>query len=329
MPLSANEINGKMICLQYKYGNKNNYFSTYEETMEMVKKYPIVYKIIPEQFKDKEMTIAFLRANGEWIREYKKMREKELEIEREDRKNGRVRVFDKGRFTHLTNNAFVDETFDLGKWTKDADVLVTAMEQDCYGEWFTNQVGLFALNEQNYDEKVLAEAIRHFPQTACRLYSYWMEHIEENPTMIESIRVKYELYNEPEAYELALFKCFNIIDDKYPQTTAILIACAYEELESQVNSDHIEIMRKILSGIDEEAQNTLVELNFSFVKYLRKGILRNDIETVIAKSCPIAGDILSNEAVLKYKLEQSETEEERQKKCGYCSKCQLARVRIV
>ena len=329
MPLSANEINGKMICLQYKYGNKNNYFSTYEETMEMVKKYPIVYTIIPEQFKDKEMTIAFLRANGKWIKEYKKMREEELKIDREDAQNGRVRVFDKGRFTHLKNNAFVDETFDLEEWTKDVDVLVTAIEQDCYGEWFTNRVGLFALTKQNYDEKALVEAIRRFPQTACRLYSYWMEHIEENPTMIESIRVKYELYNEPETYELALFKCFNIIGDKYPQATAILIACAYGELESQVNSDHIEIMRKILSGIDEEAQNTLVELNFSFVKYLRKGILRNDIEIVIAKSCPIAGDILSNEAVLKYKLEQSETEEERQKKCGYCAKCQLARVRII
>ena len=50
--------NGRLLCLQYKYGNKNNILSTYEECLELVKKYPIVFAVVPDKFKDKNMVMT-------------------------------------------------------------------------------------------------------------------------------------------------------------------------------------------------------------------------------------------------------------------------------
>ena len=50
--------NGQNLILEYKYGKKD-VFSSYEQSKELIKKYPILIKILPHKYMDKEMIMTF------------------------------------------------------------------------------------------------------------------------------------------------------------------------------------------------------------------------------------------------------------------------------
>ena len=49
--LNQNNLNGKMIGLRYKYGDKT-IFDSFEKCISLVREYPIVYIFIPEEYND-------------------------------------------------------------------------------------------------------------------------------------------------------------------------------------------------------------------------------------------------------------------------------------
>lgn len=312
-------MNGKLLCLQYKYGNKNNLFATYEDTLDTVKRYPIVYGVIPEKFKDKGMILAFLQANKEWKLQFDAAREAERKADTKRRaEDGTVVVHAKGRFLNFTDNAYVDTAVPFGEELKDAEILAAVVENHCP----------FAFTEKNYDEKTIIKVLKTQPNLVWNVYDYWMIHIKKQPTVVEGLRVKYELYNMPEMSELVFLKCFSLISSDNKDALIQLIGTLYNDFEMALptHTCNAEIMKKVFSLLDERMQNVIVSRFYSCAMFVKKNVLCKELEQDIIHNCPIAGDILSDETVLKNKLEPSDTEAEVKKKCEHCCRCFMARI---
>ena len=200
--LGNREMNGKAICLHYKYGNKNNLLATYEEAFETVKKYPIVYTVIPEKFKDKKMTLAFLEANKPYVEEYGRRLWGEQEEFSKNLKEGIIKSKDKGRNLDLVDNGIPCRITDLGEILKDPEILFSA-EENLFPYEFT---------ENTYDEKTVIKVLKKCAKLMRNVYQYWVLNIKKYPKVVESIRTKYELINLPSNEELAFFKCVSLIE---------------------------------------------------------------------------------------------------------------------
>ena len=310
-------MNGKLLCLQYKYGNKNNLFATYEATLELVKQYPIVFSVIPEKFKDKAMIMAFLEANKVWVDQYDKFVAREREVDMQNKANHTYLSHNKGRFLQFNENAFVDTDVYFGEHLKDEGILIAVLENNCP----------FAFTEDSYDEKVVTKVLTTHHKLMWYVFDYWKDHIKDYPNIIEWLRVKYELYNMPDQAELAFLKCFSLIQPNNKKAIMQLFASLYDDLDVPLptSTNNSEIMIKVFSLLDESMQNDIVSLFYSCVKFMKKGVLDKVLEQDIVNICPIAGDILPDEAVLKYKLTQSDTDEDVCKKCEECCHCTLSR----
>lgn len=314
-------MTGKLLCLQYKYGNKNNLFATYEETLALVKKYPVVYGVIPKKFKDKAMTLEFLRANKIWVDEYNEMRECERREQEKDARNGIYRCHAGGRYVQFTDNAYVIGGVDLGALLKDEEVLVAALD---------NKYPL-SLGPDAYDESTIIKVMNERQELVWYVFCYWQDYIQDYPIEIEKIRNKYRLFNNPNDLELAFFKCLSLITPTNKNALACLVASLYNQLDIKrpTDTDNLEEFQRIFACLDVEPQNYLVSRFYACAKYVKKGVLYPETEKEVVDNCPIAGDILSDEAILKYKLVQSDTLQEVTEKCEECDKCMWSKIEII
>lgn len=326
--------NGKLLILRYKYNGDNSSFVTYEKALKTIKKYPIVYTILPESFRDKRMTLAFLKANGRYLKLECKINEEIYKKEREFRKEnksisrGELENYYKEEFQYIRNNAVGETcTVDLGEQTKDAEVLLAASEVD--EGYFLNSYGGFKLTPQNYSEKAMVEAIGKQPRLVSRLYFYWKNYIQKFSGKCQSVMAKFGLCNEPSNEELAFYNCLKIVEGKGEETHMYLFNAFASDPEVQSNPDHNEILRRIFALFSSDGQNLIVSRNYKFARYVSVESLDKELQKIIAKECPIAGDILPDRAVLEYDLSPHRTENEAYKKCTECGRCLLKYIRFV
>ena len=326
--------NGKLLILRYKNNGDNSPFETYEKALETVEKYPIVYTVLPDELKDKRMTITFLRANGRYLKLEKEIneeinkRESELRKENTYASRGIMEKDYKEELKNIRNNAVCGEsTADLGEQTKDADVLIAAAEADA--GYTLNVFGHFELTPQNYSEKAMAEAIGRQPRLVSRLYFYWKNYIQKFSGKCQSVMAKFGLCNEPSNEELAFYNCLKIVEGKGEETHMYLFNAFASDPEVQSNPDHNEILRRIFALFSSDGQNLIVSRNYKFARYVSVESLDKELQKIIAKECPIAGDILPDRAVLEYDLSPHRTENEAYKKCTECGRCLLKYIRFV
>ncbi len=320
-------VNGKLLIAQYKYGNDP--FTSYEKALELVQQYPIVYSVLPKEMKNREMTVAFVKANGACLARYQEILSKIQEEDRKLRSEGTMSALSGLHAPYfeeeatLKNNAFVDTVFDLGEFTKDEEILTLAMRAAESGTWFTDSVGGFILTPENYDEKTLLSVAKRDTRMVCRLYHYWAEYIGQFPKVCESVKVKYGLCNQPSEEELAVYKCLSIIEDRGDAVAHLLNSYALM-VEVPTNPDHINLMRGVMARLSVETQNEIVSGYYQYAQYVRAGVLAETAQAEIAKRCPIAGDILPDSAVIKYALSQSDSDEDAYRICKRCGKCAMS-----
>ena len=318
--------NGKAYILKYKYGDKS-VFDSYDKCFKLVEEYPIVYTAIPDEFKDKNMAIAFIRANARYLNKYKSMLKFEQEDDKIKSQQGIYVSRDKGRFVHLKNNAVIDTLVDFGILTKDKDVMSEAIKMDFTDGFDYRSLGLFVLDGNTYDEKAVKEGIKIEPALVIRAYEYWKENIEKYPNVIETIKSKNQLYNSPENYELAFYKCLDLVGDN-ELAIEYLYTIGCKEFDISVNYDHVDKMKKLFSSIPNNVQNRLANHFYFYIKYMKKSAIDERIVRDMVHICPIAGDILPDEAVLKYGLKQLDTDDLVISTCKNCGKCQFQFVRL-
>ena len=326
--------NGKLIILRCKRNGDNASFETYEKALGTIGQYPIVYTILPESFRDKRMTLAFLRANGRYLRQEneinKAIDKRESELRKENTYVSRA-VLEKDykeELKNIRNNAVCGEsTADLGEQTKDADVLIAAAEADA--GYVLNVFGHFELTPQNYSEKAMAEAIGKQPRLVCRLYFYWKDHIQGFPGKRQSVMAKFGLCNEPCNEELAFYTCLNVIEGKGEEACRWLFQVFASDADVRSNPDHDDIYSRIFASLSSDVTNRIVSGNYRFARYVSSKILGKDLQKIIAEQCPIAGDILPDRAVLEYDLSPHKTEDEACEICAGCGRCVLKYIGFV
>lgn len=326
--------NGKLLILRYKNNGDNSPFETYEKALETVEKYPIVYTVLPDELKDKRMTITFLRANGRYLKLEKEINKaidkRESELRKENTYVSRA-VLEKDckeELKNIRNNAVCGEsTADLGEQTKDADVLIAAAEADA--GYTLNVFGHFELTPQNYSEKAMAEAIGRQPRLVSRLYFYWKDHIQSVPGKRQSVMAKFGLCNEPCNEELAFYTCLNVIEGKGEEACRWLFQVFASDADARSNPDHDDIYSRIFASLSSDVTNRIVSGNYRFARYVSSKILGKDLQKIIAEQCPIAGDILPDRTVLEYGLSAHRTEETVREICDKCWKCKLKHIRFV
>lgn len=320
-------VNGKLLIAQCKYGDKQNLFESYDKALGLIEQYPILFSILPDDMKDKKMVLTFIKANGKCVARYQEILSL---IREEDAKLAEQKIFSAPRGLHapyfeeeteLRNNAYVDTMFDLGEFTKDAEILTEAMNVALKGTWFVDSVGGFILNPGNYDEKTLCKVVKSVPEIVCRIYEYWNEYVDGFPKVKESVMVKYGLRNNPSSEELAFFKSLSMVDENNQEVLNHLFQCFTIGSDGQINEEHKSEIRSIFMRFSPEIQNSLIAGNYRYVEYAKKGVLDENLQSDIINRCPIAGDILPDTAVLKYNLSQSESDEAAFERCDKCRKC--------
>lgn len=320
------ELNGKYICLQCKYATANQYFTTYDSSVKLVQQYPIVFTILPQEYVDKNMVLEFLKANGKLSVKYQEGMMEELKESYISLKehNCSLIVDKRSKNELIKNNAIVDETIDLGEFINDVDVMVTAVENDA-SLFYREIVGKFNLTPQNYNEKCLREAVKKCPKVALRLYDFWNKYLDEFPKVKESIKCKYGLNDRADFEEIVMYKCFDIIGTKNTEAVKYLFDIYSEQTLSIFNGGVTSAMPKLFAMLTAEQQNAIVSQSYLYAKFVDNLLLSKDTEQRIALECPIAGDILSNEAILRYNLKMCIDDNEIQSKCLNCSRCDCAK----
>ena len=138
---------------------------------------------------------------------------------------------------------------------------------------------------------------------------------------------KNELFNNPDIFELAFYKCLDLAGDN-EKALAYLCMVVGKEFEFSINYDHIEKVKKLFSLLPINVQNSLANQFYFNIKYIKKSKLDSHIIQDAINICPIAGDILPDEVVLKHNLLQTEDDEQTKTNCQKCGKCQLQFVRF-
>lgn len=320
--------NGKLFILRYKSDGDNAPFKTYEKALDTIDRYPIVYTVLPESFRDKRMTLAFLKANGRYLKQENEIDQAMDKRERELRKENTYvsrKILEKDHkeaLHNIRNNAVCEEdTADLGEQTKDADVLIAAAEADA--GYVLNAFGHFELTPQNYSEKAMAEAIGKQPRLVSRLYFYWKDHIQNFSSKRQSVMAKFGLCNEPCNAELAFYTCLSVVEGKGEEACLWLFHVFASDADARSNPDHDEIFSRIFASLSADLVNRIVLKNYRFARYVSSKILDKELQKSIAGQCPIAGDILPNRAVLEYDLSPHKTEDEACEVCDGCGRCVL------
>lgn len=320
-------LNGYYICLKYKHNEDNSLFDTYEKALELVRKYPIVFTVLPEQFKDKTLVIEFLKANGKYLNRYYQIQQELDKLEKEKIKEehyvSNKLLLDENlaeEINQIKRNAVVDKLVDLGELTKDSEVIAEAFQMDSLNTSVLT-LGGFELNTNNFDEEALLKVVKKIPRAIFRLYVFWRENIEKYPKVIESDRVKLELLNFPRTDEIALLHCLRKIEGFSDEVYFYLLNAYACDNEKWINNDYLQTISDMLKTLQVSTQNAIVRLNHHFAKCVKISSLSENLQIEIAKTCPIAGDILPNKAVLQYNLTPSSSEDESLSKCLDCSRC--------
>lgn len=318
--------NGQNLILEYKYGKKD-VFSSYEQSKELIKKYPILIKILPHKYMDKEMIMTFVKANKEWIDQYNSLEESSEKRLTELAEKNIIALERKDIYNHIKMNALIRERVDFGECMKDEDVLLAL--DDMEGErWNILYSDYYELTPNNYDEKIWEKVVKKSPRMATRLYSFWCDNIGNDKKLIEHIKVKYKLFNNPKNSELALYKCFDIV--KQEEAIAyIYLAFSVNEGLGIVDADHENISKEIFKKFDDNTKKFLIHNFYYNLRFMSKEDIDAELAVTVKENCDIAGDLLSDEYVLKYDLEKSINEEEMQKKCRDCQKCLFAKCKLV
>lgn len=324
------ETCGLLICAQYKYGNRQQHLSTYEEALRLVEAYPIIYTVLPETYKTREMTLCFLDANAAAVDTIHSQTAAEVT---EDERLAKCVVHRSGnRFNRLRRNAIPEDDVDLGTWLKDPEVLARAVDR-CR----------FSFAPETYDEACVKAVLQQEPRLMRAAFTFWEHHISGYPKEVERIRNRFELRGRVaegkkdaaqgrtlSEEQLAFFKCLSLVPEENTAAIAQLFfsACLCGA-ERPFADDNRPAYVLAMSHLAPDTQNALVADWHFCAKFVMKRLLDPDLMKSIAAVCPIAGNILPDEYILRCGLRPTGSDEDAVKQCEECWICKMRFARFV
>lgn len=302
------------------------------EAIGLVEKSPIVYRYLPEELqRDRDVAIAFIRSNEEYVSAYYGARIKAK----------RGKAITAASITRMENAELflngIPKAYPeiLGSFTGDAEVL------SLLGS--TRMCEVVEFTDENYDEKIVSKAIGEGFNLVDPLFEYWYERLPRDKKSDEHVREKYELKTDDSPFIVTAFKCLEVIDagtgshdDAY---AALFMKCntfriegSFGEDGGNLSSGYVSLFldyRKETSRIFRvfpvEKQNALAGRYYFLAGLIRPDDLDPELAEIIAKDCPIARQLLPDEYILRYDLRRDPAHCD----CTTCEKCFLSNILIV
>lgn len=300
------DVTALKIIANLKYSNKVD-FGDCEHALELIKQYPVLYPYLPTELRyNKQIAVAFCQYSGKLYAEY---------LSRCD-----APFYSRRLASEYDNRIWLDGKIDFGPLARDKDVLaVIGQNSLCRFLDFT---------DDTYDEKALGSVLGESPQFIVNAYAYWLSRIALDAKQTEHLRVKYELYNQPDATELTFYKCLELIQTYCTKSEAsyfYLLSCR-TQFSEHFGNDYVDVMRQMLRSLSVDLQKVLVQRYYFLAKFIRADDLDTDVAQTIADFCPIGAEILPDELLLRYRLTpRGLNEDEMRSACRSCGRCDFIR----
>lgn len=296
------DVTAFKISANLKYGNKVD-FGTAEEACELIKKYPVLYPSLPTELRyDKSVALAFCDGNGEPYRQY---------LSRCDGP-----IYDRIPAAEYDGKIWLYGKIDFGPLAQDKEVLEQIGKNSLSG--------FIDFTDGNYNEKALGAVLGEYPEFIINAYTYWLGRISGDAKLVEHIRVKYELFNEPSDIELTFYKCVELLQAYCPKSESgyFNLLCCCTRFNDHYGKNYVKFMRKTIRGLSVELQRELVWRCFFLAQFVRYDDLEQNVVKTIAEFCPIAAEYLPDEALLRFKLKPRGLKDgDMRSVCLGCNRC--------
>lgn len=287
--------------LMYEYFHKEEIANLHniEEAVELVKKYPRILRKLPEEIqKNKLVAQAFIEANEAYV-----IADVEIfENSRYGRHAFLTGPLSRGRAAHLKLNGIIDvhgilqddnyiKDDIIRAWCRDPELFDKLMASSMY-RWIVLDDELM----NNIDNK---NVLTLYPQYVYILRDYFEKKVREDSKLAEHIKRKFGLLNDIKDHSVAVMAVYEIILDVDPK----LIAKLVDSYDSFILAPYI---AELLLTVPKTMRDDIIKTNIKMAYYISDE-LENDEEIVdyICEYCPKAGDILSDEIVIKRNLKRT------------------------
>ncbi len=285
----------------YEYLHKEEIANLHniEEAIALVKKYPRILRILPEEVqKNKLVAEAFIETNEAYVVAGDEIFEKS----RCGRHAFLTGPLSRGRAAHLKLNGIINVHGILqdDNYLKD-DIIKTWCHNP---ELFEKLVASAMFRWIVLDDELTSEidhmqVLKTYPKYIYVLRDYFERKVENDAKLAEHIKRRFGLLNDADTHSIAVMAVYEMIIAAEPA----LIARLVDSYESFVLGPYI---NSLLKTLPKAMRDDIIKTNIKMAYYISDE-LEND-ETIvdyICEYCPKAGDILSDEIVLKRNLKRT------------------------
>lgn len=287
--------------MAYVYAHKEEIskITDADAAAELVHKYPRAILALPEDMqRSKKTAYAFVDANAQYMQElfaiycqfpyYERFSKDILQKEASVFLNGVCQVY----FSPLKTNVLHE--WIVKEWYKNDLELLEKM--------IAGKMHYFVeLDDALFEQINHIDMLKKYPWYSSVVANYFTAAFENQklPSLQEHVKRRFGLSNDVSEAELAAMAAYEMIE-KTGEDSAIQYAVTCKTISSA------ELMAPLLSRMSKVQRDILIKKN-NFLIYSIADTLENDEEIVdcVCEHCPHAGDLLSDEIVLKRGLKRS------------------------
>ena len=287
--------------LIYEYIHKEEIANLHDvdAAIELVKKHPRVLRKLPDEVQKNTLVAkAFIEAN-----EYYVIAGDELfENSRCGRHAFLSGPLSRGRAAHLKLNGIINAhgIVQDDNYVADETIISWCHNPELFKKLVASAMFRWiVLNDElmgKIDHKRIIEA---YPKYIYVLRNYFENKVQEDEKLTEHIKRRFGLLNDADAHDIAVMATYEMIIDTDPQ----LIARLVDSYDSFILAPYV---ADLLLTVPKAMRDDIIKTNIKMAYYISDE-LENDEEIVdyICEYCPKAGDILSDEIVIKRNLKRT------------------------
>lgn len=287
--------------LIYEYIHKDEIANLHDVdvAIELVKKYPRILRKLPDEIQRNALIAeSFIEANEYYVTAGDEI----FENSRCGRHAFLSGPLSRGRAAHLKLNGIInahgivqDDNFIADEiivsWCHNPEVFNKLVASAMF-RWIVLNDELMSM----IDHKSILEV---YPKYIYVLRNYFENKVQEDEKLAEHIKRRFGLLNDAEIHNIAVMATYEMIIDTDPQ----LIARLVDSYDSFILAPYI---TDLLLTVPKAMRDDIIKTNIKMAYYI-SAELENDEKIVdyICEYCPKAGDILSDEIVIKRNLKRT------------------------
>ena len=287
--------------LIYEYIHKDEIANLHDvaAAVELVKKYPRVLRKLPvEVQKNNLVAEAFIEANEYYVTAGDEI----FENSRCGRHAFLTGPLSRGRAAHLKLNGIINAhgIVQDDNYIADETIVSWCCDPELFEKLVASHMFKWIVLNDDLMSKIDHESIlKTYPKYIYVLRNYFENKVQEDEKLAEHVKRRFGLLNDAEIHDIAVMATYEMIIDTDPQ----LIARLVDSYDSFILAPYV---ADLLLTVPKAMRDDIIKTNIKMAYYISDE-LENDEEIVdyICEYCPKAGDILSDEIVIKRNLKRT------------------------